>query len=130
MNLRKIAPETGKNTKMVPTISINAKGRIGFNTAARELTGIAEGSAVNFYQDVDNPENWYLAVEAVGSKVRETRSCTLLQNMGLCKVIMRDLKVPASVSTVYLKLAGEPTIEKKQKYYGILTNSITWKGKI
>jgi hypothetical protein len=51
------------NRSFSPSIGVNSKtGLFNINPSACEKIGLKEGTCVQFHQDEDDPENWYLEI--------------------------------------------------------------------
>ncbi|MCU6767376.1 hypothetical protein OCV73_00165 [Barnesiella propionica] len=62
MKLKEFSTVGRKALNGIATISFNKKGFIGINAAAAESIGIKSGERIVFFQDEDNPEDWYFDV--------------------------------------------------------------------
>ena len=59
----------------IAAISFNKRGLICINTAAAESIGIKKGDRIAFYQDEDNPEDWYFRISTKdGALLRDNKS--------------------------------------------------------
>lgn len=101
-------------------ITVNEKGRIGFNKPARELMALDAGSVIDFYEDEEDPGVYYLAHSKDGKTIRQSAdgNCYFIQNSALVKKLLADWAPKAK--TLRVMVAGKPTTYNKMTYFGLI----------
>lgn len=134
MNLKKFTPEncvSGRSNAHRPAaITMKKNGYLNFNGKAAAIIGLSKGDHFVILQDEQEPENWYIQkVDDGGFVLRsKTPSGFCIQNASLVRAIMDSIGANTD-KTVRMLLAGQPTKDGKQLYWGILTNTASWDGK-
>lgn len=135
MNLKKFTPETlpsrtgGPNA---PTIAVSRKsGLITINKLAVDLIKLKAGDEIILVQDEHDTENWYVQKIATGGwELRQLDSGALaISSVPAARTLLGSLEIDTD-KQVRMLIAGTPTKEGKETYWGILSNSAKWGGKI
>jgi len=103
-----------------PTVRISRMGVISFTKGTEDMVGLRKGGCVEFYQDENSPEDWYLkATTDSGLELRHTSGKLLVCNsIGTAKAIMNSLKVKENI--VRIPVAIEP----EDGYWALLTAAV------
>jgi hypothetical protein len=103
-----------------PFVSFGNKGLIGFTKPAGELIKLKDGDCISFFQDEEDPADWYVAKDKEGLKIRQNTSGGYALNASVvCNNVMTSLgKEPGSYS---FPLGAEPTILDKKELWPIIT---------
>ena len=111
--------------KTTPTIYLNYKsGLISINKSSSELMGLKDGDGVEFAQDEEEPESWYIFKSKSGGAfvLREDNGKFMTNNSGIVRRILDSLSINFSCSP---RIALEPEKINKVDMFAILTASIT-----
>lgn len=101
----------------VPFVSINQKGVMCFNKAAVQGLGLNNGDKLTFYQDKDNPVDWYFKVGNEGVPLRSYADANNL----LCNFSYVCRKILQGKQKACYRVATKPVDESGM--YAILTRS-------
>lgn len=108
-----------------PFIGINTKtGVFAINRTAAEAIGIKDGDQVQFHQEEDSPENWYIEkVKDGGFTVRlaNDRGILLFNNTTLSRMIFASVECESVSGRV---LVGEAIKSGKQTLSTLITASL------
>ncbi len=123
-----ISPRKGTST-----VSFSKNGVIALNKQFSVQCGFTAGDKIAIFQDEENPYDWYIAKDDDGFELRWGNAAVMdnlkANNACLCKQFKEALNFPNDVAVSCL-MAGEATKVGKIVYWGILTNSANWKGKV
>ncbi len=112
------------------SLSINHKGHVLINGLAVTTMGLKPGDKISIVQDQDHPEDWYITKDPNGFELRHKSGNTLMtQSTAMCIQVLNCMEFTGK-HNYHFPIAGTATIFEKHKYWGILTNAATWKGKI
>lgn len=116
MKLVKITGERVKASQ--PFIHVHIKGVIRFsNTLCREIS-LKDGDSVAFFQDLDNPDDFYFKPKEPGNKVRLISDTgQMLMNSA---TIARQILKPVKKDKARIMVSLEPV---RDGYYPIITAS-------
>jgi hypothetical protein len=128
MKLREFnASNTQVTRSGTPCMSVNYKtGVFSINQHATSLIGLKAGDQIQFLQDENEPENWYLEkVKSGGFEIRTNSNITpglLFNNTAIGRKVIEGLG-GGGVISIRLLVAGEPTIIEKRKLWGLIAVS-------
>ena len=75
MKLKEFSTTGIKSLKGIATITFTKSGCISFNRKAVETIGLKAGDKLIFFQDEENPKDWYMKIsEDKGAELRATTS--------------------------------------------------------
>ena len=75
MKLKEFSTTGIKSLKGIATITFTKSGCISFNRKAVETIGLKTGDKLIFFQDEENPKDWYMKIsEDKGAELRATTS--------------------------------------------------------
>jgi len=101
-----------------PAISFNSAGVIRINKCASERIGLKSGDKMKFYQDEDNPEDWYVAVvpktDELGLRIRQSNSqigTFCLNSIAVVKNLYESIGFRGK--TIKFQLGSEPLRDYK-----------------
>ena len=86
MKLKEFSTTGIKSLKGIATITFTKSGCISFNRKAVETIGLKTGDKLIFFQDEENPKDWYMKIsEDKGAELRATTSgnCGLVCNFAV-----------------------------------------------
>lgn len=109
MKLRKIQTKNIRSSK--PFLSFNPIGVMTFSTNAIR-TIVQENSHINFYQDEENSENWYIHFASDGLGIRKYKHQCLLNS-----------------KSIYLKIAESTRQDPESNFRAYLGKPFTHSGK-
>lgn len=90
MKLKRIESKNKRTTK--PFIRLNPKGVLTFSTNATEHV-VKDNEHIQFYQDENNPESWYIHFAKDGLKIRRSKHHSMLNSKS---IFYKSLKAPDS----------------------------------
>lgn len=71
MKLKQVSGSNQQKAKSAPTVALNfINGRISFNAPTVGLLGLKEGDSLAFYQDEENPKDWYFIKDKIAGSVQ------------------------------------------------------------
>lgn len=80
MKLKRIESKNKRTTK--PFIRLNPKGVLTFSTNATEHV-VKDNEHIQFYQDENNPESWYIHFAKDGLKIRRFKHHSMLNSKSI-----------------------------------------------
>lgn len=89
MKLKRIESKTKRSTK--PFISLNLKGVLNFSTNAAENV-VKNNEHIQFFQDENNPESWYIHFAEDGLKIRRSKHQCMLNSKSIFLKIARSTR--------------------------------------
>lgn len=123
MKLKKFIPTTLRQGK--PSIRINGKaGLMAFSKSAGEKLDLKDQESVDFFQDEENPTDWYVAKQKKGSCIlreKDKNGSFNLNNTSIARAILKSNDLDDHSS--YSFPIGEAVKEGDMKVYAILTFS-------
>lgn len=125
MKLKQVfATSTASKAKVAPTVSINYfNGRMLFNVPTVNLLDLKESDMLSFFQDEENPKNWYFTKSkepgALPLKASQNAKSLCINNAKLVRPMLESMGINRPV----LFLIGEENYEGRQ-YWKILTDQI------
>jgi len=112
--------QTGTRHEDLPIMSVSQNGIIRFNRNAYEKIGLVHGCRISFYQDRQQPLDWYIKISDKGARLRyETSKSSLAVNFS--NVAKEILKSIGCNKIVRLRVATEPV---EGGYYAIITRGV------
>ena len=118
----KLVKRTLQNIRVgKPTINITKSGVIRISSHAVKEIGLVDKEEINFYQDEDNPSDWYLIPEKDGLRMRASAgdgSSLLCNSAGTAKNLLKSVGMTRTASML---VATEPI---EGGYYAIITSSV------
>jgi hypothetical protein len=127
MNLKTFnATNVASIREMRPFIGLNQKtGLFNFNRAACDMIGLQDGDQIQFHQDADNEETWYLEVVTdsgfILRKKDNVTSGLLFNNTQMVRKIFQSMAYVENGGRI---LIGEVIENKKQKLITLVTASL------
>ncbi|MEI8111143.1 MAG: hypothetical protein WCH59_09155 [Chitinophagia bacterium] len=118
------AENTFSQRQAKPFISVSAKtGLFAFNRGAYELLALKSGDHVQFHQEEDSPENWYIEkVKDGGFTLREYKETSLLiNNTTLARTIFDSVDSEKMAGRLII---GEQVKIGKQTLHTLVTASL------
>lgn len=126
MKVKSFNPETiPQGTRQgVAKIAMNRKsGTFSFPKAAAERLNMKTGTKVEFFQDEENEDEWYIAVTDKGFPVREKKDGYYIFNSSFLIAKIFD-SMSYINHTGFCLIGSEPKIEKKIEYWPVITASL------
>jgi len=115
-------PKMGGGRNTPASVCFGKAGVINFNQKACDLIGIKETSKLSLAQDEENPSDWYFYEDKVnGFPVRPGygKKGAMINHKKLVVAIASAFGLEEGESHNF-KVAPEPTIINKMKYWGII----------
>jgi hypothetical protein len=100
-------------------ISFSSKGVIRISKCLVELMKLKPGNFIRFYQDEENPDDWYIRKEKDGIELRPNAGTTALL-CNLASVSSEMMKYSKSSTGVSMIVSSDPI---NNYYYLIITKS-------
>lgn len=124
MKLIKFDSSTAARKVDVPAIHISRVGAISLTASLCTLLGVKDGDGVSLHQDADAKDNWYIAKDKDGLKLRGKKNSTQLFfcSAVICKEIGSSIDVEQPAGRMLVGI--EPTNHEGMKLYPILTSSL------
>jgi len=119
MKLKQVTGSSQSKAKSAPTVSLNfLNGRIYFNAPTVQLLGLKEGDSLAFYQDEENPKDWYFTKAKIDGSVqlRDANKALAAFNGGIARRILQSV---GRDGTAGFFIAEEKV---EGKYWRILTD--------
>lgn len=124
MKLKQVFGDAGQKTKAAPTVSIcYLNGAIRFNRSTVEILGLKKGDSLVFFQDEDNPADWYFKKSTDGGSVQLRTQGNLLYVYcaSIARPILKSRKISQESARFYLSDAQQVC---GQGYWKILTENV------
>lgn len=129
MKLKKFQPTTTHRQKDTAcTLSMNAKfGSIRLSAKATELLGVTFGDHLEFSQDEENPQSWYIRKAEEGLRVRaktpkETDQSPVIQSTALVRSIFESVEY--TEVTGKCVIGSEPIEVDGETWFEVITISL------
>jgi hypothetical protein len=123
MKLKQILGSPIAKSKPAPTLSAGYyNGRLYFNDPSVKLLSLNENDLIAFFQDEDNPSDWYFKkVNSYGLKLKFAGKALVTFNSGIARGILRSVNLHDS-STFFI--SSEPVKIGNELFWKILTDNI------
>jgi hypothetical protein len=124
MKLKQILGSPQSKNKPAPTLSVGyCNGRLYINAPSVELLSLKEGDQLAFFQDTDNPQDWYFSKSDLNGSLtlKLVKSALVTFNAGVARGLLKSLDIHDS--TVFF-ISSSPVTIGEQRYWKILTDKI------
>lgn len=113
------------SSKTKPALYINSKaGLLHFNATAALKLGLKNGDAVEFHQDEDSENDWFISKSKSGFVVRDKDKASAdkgvaFNNTTLAKLLFEKLGYKKQTGSVLI--GAEPVKNEKVEYWPLIT---------
>nr|WP_129732304.1 hypothetical protein [Parabacteroides goldsteinii] len=124
MKLKQLFGDAGQKTKAAPTVSVCFwNGAFRFNKATFEILGLKKGDGLVFFQDEDNPTDWYFKKSTSrGSIQLKAQGNTLyVYSTSIARPLLASRKISQESARFYLSDAQQVC---GQGYWKIQTENV------
>jgi|LakMenEpi03Aug12_release.lakeMendotaPanAssembly.Ray.scaffolds.fasta_scaffold1068438_1 hypothetical protein len=118
------AENTFSQRQTKPFIQVSQKtGLFGFNKAVNEILELKSGDQIQFHQDEENPDEWYIEkVKQGGFTLRDYKAKSLLfNNTTLARKIFESVECEKRSGRLII---GEQVKVGKQTFFTLITASL------
>lgn len=111
----------GSGRTGLPTISIGKKGVFNITAKASALMGFKADDTISFAHDEVDPTVWYVYKDKEGFQFRlhSDKASLVMSHQELGNQIRDGLGITDPI-TIKLRIAGQPTVIEKVKYWGLI----------
>jgi len=128
MNIKILKPsDCNHTTRSIKnaTLNISKIGVFSFNRKAVEELHLAEGLCVVFAQDADRPQDWYIAHDDDGFKLRKKVNDQLcFSSKGLQIKIVKTLKEKPAKPGISFMISTQPQQYNGRGMFAIITSKL------